>query len=303
MSNQGIKIHDTLTGFTRGSRIDRYWTRNGVEDFYRMFREGASLPKEAEKMVNNTALVSQKFHLRGFQFGNWLSLEDRFNYLAALYICLQDFNQVLQFKGHNLGLDHKLGISFGARGRSRAQAHFESHSNIINITRYARFDRYPAPKEIRFVNTGGIGAFAHEYAHFIDYYLGGHYERVRSAFPLTAGRSLNSRRIPYEDKWILRNITEDILEKAYWKDPEKKLRSNYMKRLTRKASRDYWFRRNEVFARLFEQFIGHELQKKGIKNLFLTEQKYNSNYYLTPAELKEVSPLFRKFLAQVRTYF
>ncbi|MEQ9262674.1 MAG: LPD1 domain-containing protein [Owenweeksia sp.] len=300
---KGIKIQDTLTGFTRGSRVDRYWTREGVNDFYRMFRKGASLPKEAQKMVNNTEMVAQKFHLRGFQFGNWLSLEDRFNYLAALYICLLDFNRVLRFKGNNLGLDHKLGVSFGARGRSKAVAHFESWSNIINITRYARGDRYPASKDVRFVNSGGTGSFAHEYGHFLDYYLGGHYERERASFPLTAGVALSRKRIHYPDKWVLRNITEDILAKAYWKDEKKRVKSNYMVRLERKTDRDYFFRRNEVFARLFEQFTGQELQSKGINNLFLTEQKYNSTYYLTPQELKTISPLFRKFLKQVRTYF
>ncbi len=293
-----FRIQSTLENGDR-SRLDKYWNDRGFRGFYKKFRKGLDLPKSLQSLPNSTEVIEKKFHLRGFQFGNWLTIEDRFNYLAALYVCLYDLNKVLKFKNNNLGLDESLGISFGARGSSAALAHYEPNKKIINITRYKNISGIS--KLIRFINTGGVGALAHEYGHFLDYYFGANYEVTNNYFALSNGRSVSFKRIPYAKNLKMRNLMEDILEKAYWRKAN--VPSAYIKRIQNFSKREYFVRRNEIFARLFEQYIAYKLKQRGINNRFLTETKYSEKIYMKPSELKRVIPLFDKLIVEMRKYF
>lgn len=304
-----VKIEDTLKD-VGGSVYDDYWQQNGFKQFYKTFRKGVDLPKSYLVIADNSKKITQRYHLRGFQFGNWLTNEDRFNYLAAFFVCAYDLNKVLKFKNNNIGLDGALGISFGSRGRSTAAAHFESLTNIINITRYKKVIKHPltgrkvnVPKIKRFKFTGGVGAIAHEYGHFLDYEFGSKFETDNNYYALTNGRSIDRNPITYNNSKKMRNIVEEILSKAYWKDYSKKIKSNYIKRLEKVTDKDYFFRRNEIFARLFEQYIAYKLLKIGINNSFLVQTKYNENIYMKNSELKEIVPLFDKLIREMRTYF
>ena len=301
-----MKIVDTLQP-EGGSRAERWWEDQGFVDLYKYFRKG-SIDNDLKKIADIRD-VSKVFHLKGYQFGNWVTHEDRFNYLAALAVCLFDLNRVLKFKNNNLGLDKTLGVAFGARGVKGALAHYEPATKIINMTRYyeaSRFDK-PTEKKVRFVFSGGVGSFAHEYGHFLDYYFGAKGEPHTRNYALTNGRSTDPRRITYDRKKMpMRFIVEDILEKAYW-DPSKTQDSSYIKRIRKEIpSRhylDYFLRRNEIFARLFEQYIGYKLQQMKLTNIFLTKRKYHSVQYMTPTEMKAIVPLFDKLLVEMRKYF
>jgi len=301
-----MKIVDTLE-LEGGSRAERWWEDQGFVDLYKYFRKG-SIDNDLRK-IEDIRDVSKVFHLKGYQFGNWVTHEDRFNYLAALAVCLFDLNRVLKFKNNNLGLNKTLGVAFGARGVKGALAHYEPASKIINMTRYYEANRFDKPlaKKVRFVFSGGVGSFAHEYGHFLDYYFGARGEPHASIHALTDGRSTNPARITYDRKKMpMRYLVEDILEKAYW-DASKKGDSNYVKRIRKaipsKHYLEYFLRRNEIFARLFEQYIGYKLQKMKLTNIFLTKRKYHSVQYMTPTEMKAVVPLFDKLLIEMRKYF
>lgn len=301
------KIQDSLK--VGDSRFDRYWQEEGFSEFYRQFRRGVKLPKSYTGIANSSEKVIKKYHLKGFQFGNWLTNDDRYNYIAAFFVCAYDLNKILKFKNSNIGLDGRLGVAFGARGYKGAVAHYESNTRVINITRYKKYIKdffgnvIPVPKESKFKLTGGVGAVAHEYGHFLDYVFGSDFETHSSVYSLTNGRSTNRNRIKYTASKKLRNTAEDILELAYWKNPAKKVKSNYIKRIEEFTDKDYFFRRNEIFARLFEQYIGYKLSRIGIKNEFLTFTKYNEKIYLKPSELKAVAPLFDELIKEMRTYF
>lgn len=177
-----IKIMDTLGGESIGtSRMEAWWKGKGFTAIYKGFRKG-TVPAVFLKQIIDVRKVEKLFKLRGFQFGNWVNNEDRFNYLAALGICLFDLNKVLKFKGNNLGLDNTLGVAFGARGQRGALAHYEPRTHIINMTRYYDADKWikPPSKAVRFVVSGGVGSFAHEYGHFLDYFFG---SRVETTTP------------------------------------------------------------------------------------------------------------------------
>jgi hypothetical protein len=296
-----IKIEDTLKGDNR-SRLEKYWASAGFEKIYKEFRKG-TLPETFKNQIKDVRDVSKVFNLKGYQFGNWVSNEDRFNYLAALGICFYDLNQVLKFKGNNLGLNKNLGVAFGARGKSRALAHYEPGTNVINMTRYKNANpANPVKKEVRFVNSGGVGAFAHEYGHFLDYFFGSRVEPHSSTFSLSGGSSMNTKELVYKKKdYPIRYEMERIMQMAYFDAQGKP--SAYFKRLDRLKARTYYLQRTEIFARLFEQYIAYKLREKKISNSFLTQSKYETLVYMTPREFKRVVPVFDQLLIRMRMAF
>jgi len=299
-----IKITDTLGEEKRGtSKIEAWWGGKGFTAIYKQFRKGA-IPAVFLKQIEDVRNVEKLFKLRGFQFGNWVNNEDRFNYLAAFGICLFDLNKVLKFKGNNLGLDKTLGIAFGARGQRGAVAHYEPPHHIINMTRYYDADRFDAPvsKAVRFVHSGGVGSFAHEYGHFLDFFFGSRVETT-TIYSLSDGSSTSPTRIKYDKKkFPIRYAMEDLLEVAYW-DASKKKPSTFLKRIKDYSNKPYFVQRAEIFARLFEQYIAYKLKQNGIANSFLTSTKYTRVVYMTPTELKRVVPYFDRLLVLMRTAF
>ena len=313
LKKSNIKIEDTV--ILSDSRVHRYWDSTGFQDFYKNFRKGLALPKTLENSADSPEIIQKTFKLRGFQFGNWLSNEDRYNYLAACYICLYDLNTVLKFKQSNLGLDKELVISFGSRGSSGALAHYEPRTNTINMTRYKRMDTInrqrmnlgQAPLELtkleRFIYTGGAGSFAHEYGHFLDYYFGSRYDVSPKSWSLTFGDSTNTTRINWPASNKLRVLTEDLMQKIFWKNEKLKTPSLYMARLEKSVKGEYFFKRNEIFARAFEQYILYKLTNIGIYNTFLKKKKYLAAVYIPEKEFKGVVPYFDRLVEGMRSYF
>lgn len=300
-----IKITDTLGGEKIGvSKMEAWWKGKGFQDIYKEFRKGA-VPSVLLNKIKDVRKVEQLFCLRGFQFGNWVNNEDRFNYLAALGICLYDLNKVLKFKANNLGLGGALGVAFGARGQRGALAHYEPKTNIINMTRYYDADRFVKPKSkaIRFVESGGVGSFAHEYGHFLDFFFGSRIEPHARYYSLTNGKSTNPNRIDYDQKkYPIRYAMENLLEVAYW-DKSKTKPSTFVKRITNFSKKPYYVQRAEMLARMFEQYVAYKLKQSGVSNSFLTDTKYTSAVYMTSAELKKVVPLFDRLLILMRGRF
>lgn len=300
-----IKITDTLEGAKTGvSKMEAWWRGQGFTAIYKEFRKG-SLPSVFLNKIKDVRNVQKVFNLRGFQFGNWVSNEDRFNYLAGLGICLYDLNKVLKFKANNLGLDKTLGVAFGARGQRGAAAHYEPQTNIINMTRYYDASRFKEPKSkaVRFVHSGGVGVFAHEYGHFLDFFFGSRIEPHNKYYSLSNGSSTNPVRIVYDKKkYPIRYAMENLLEAAYW-DANKTKPSTFIKRIEAFSNKPYYVERTEVLARLFEQYIAYKLKQLGVSNSFLTSTKYTRAVYMTPTELKKVVPLFDKLLILMRTKF
>lgn len=310
MKEKLVKIQDSFND--KKSAADLYWSSAELQRFYRKFRSPMILPKSYFEDTNSIERVQKRYQLRGFQFGNWVTNEDRYDYLAAFYICLFDMQKVLKFKNNNIGLSGSLGVALGSRGVPQALAHYEPNNVVINISRYKREDvlkkefemigkKPPTtiPKDVRFFNTGGIGSFAHEYGHFLDGEFGRFIEPVAKMPWLTGNsRSVSKSRIEYPAKFRMRNIVEDIFETLFWKNGKK---TNFHLRLLETKS-EYLNYRQEVFARLFEQYIFEKLQKIGIKNKFMTKPKYQRAYYLRPSEIKSVIPLIDQLIVEMRKH-
>lgn len=295
----GLKISDTNQSITVGSRADLYWRKTDIGQFYKLLRPKLILPAELSD-ANRIDKILNYFKIDSVGFGNWVTIEDRINYINAMTIAFYDLNKVLRFN-RNMGLNKNLSISFGARGMGRASAHYEPDSRIINITRYK--DGL-IPKEIRFIATGGVGAFAHEYGHFLDYFFGTHMEKYKMSAALTNGRSISTK--PTGINMPMRIIVDKILSGIIYKSTGTDF-SNYYNRLRKLVGEvpqygDYFIRRNEIFARAFEVYVMYELKLQGITNKFLTDTKYDERYNLKESEIITLVPLFEKLLVEMRKY-
>lgn len=294
---KSLKVNDSTHDISHGSRADVFWRSNPMFPYYKKLRPGIELPKLL-KGQNNLEFLHQKFKVKALGFGNWVSIEDRHNYVNSLIISLYDLNKILQFNS-NLGIDNLLSVTFGARGMSKALAHYEPGNKIINITRYSRGDE---PKVLRFMSTGGVHSFTHEYGHFLDYFAGEYLDKDNDYFALTGGRLTTTKRL--EAGGSIRMLMDKLLENLIWADYLKKY-STYYERLKRTVDNlpglgDYFIRRNELFARAWEVYINYELESKGITNHFLSKPKYGREVYPTATEIKPLVPIFRELVAKIR---
>ncbi len=288
---------------------DKYWKERGIEKVMQphsdKFRRGTRMPSNYK--FNNMDFLQRYYNLKGFEFGNWLSQQDRENYLTGLGISLFDLHQILEFSPKRIGLEGRLSVAFGARGRGRALAHFEFNTWTINLTRYSRpqpvEDRSPRFKRANLMLIdGGVGSFAHEYGHALDYFGGmkqggGHY----STNSMSGDDSVDPR---FNDELLktknLRGLMERLMYKILWKNATDW--SDYYKRLRSATNKKYYRQRNEIFARAFEVYVQYKLKKSRAKNMFLNKIKYNSKYYLTMDEMRKIEPEFDSLIRALRKY-
>ncbi len=295
---------------TSKSRADNYWEGKAKVVFTpnnKQIRSGSDIPKTYQ--YDNIEFIENHYNLKSIEFGNWLSQQDRKNYLAGLGLALYDLTSILGFNPKSLSLKKKITVAFGARGRGSALAHFESDTFAINITRYKRpakgstlrpsFDRTKL-----LIAGGGVGSFAHEYGHALDYFGGTFVERhVGGA--LSDGRSLRIR----PNKTLINkngsgvgSLMERLLYKIIWKSDNK--HSSYYSRLLANKKKlgltGYFFRRNELFARAFESYVHYKMAKKRYKNIFLAETKYDPRIYLMPGEIKGLEKEFDALVSGIK---
>ncbi|MEO6303254.1 MAG: LPD1 domain-containing protein, partial [Bacteroidia bacterium] len=209
-------------------------------------------------------------------------------------IALFDLHKALGFAPTKIGLKKKIAIAFGARGRGSAVAHFEPGSFTINLTRYKR-PRKLANRPAHFdrvkllLHGGGVGSFAHEYGHALDYYGALKVERGNT-FTLSGDKNTNPKPTAHLKQNTLKGLMERLLNKIFWKTPDKY--SDYYTRLLKATKQKYFKQRNEIFARAFEVYVQYKLAKKKHVNIFLNEVKYDKDFYLTLNEMKKIEKEF-----------
>lgn len=101
--------------------------------------------------------LKNTFGFRGGEYGNWLTDKDRQASLNMSFNALCDLANILGIPRSDISLpDEKgnLAIAYGARGISKAAAHFEPAKNVINLTKM-----------------NGAGCLAHEWAHALDHHI------------------------------------------------------------------------------------------------------------------------------------
>lgn len=303
-----LVIQDSDPGVSLGSRAEQFWKEKDFQKFYLTLRPGLKLPS-ALNGVNGVPYVVKTYNLAGIGFGRWLTNEDKFNYTNALYIALYDFRKVLGF-GANIGLG-ALNVTFGARGRGKAMAHYESGSQTINITRYSRDAKDGYGQGRAFVNSGGISAFAHEYGHFLDYFAGTYFEKSANVVALSGGRTVSSsRQHGNQYRSSLKCIMDDLMDTLIWENRKRNKHTKFYANLLKVLEADdkkgvYWIRRNEIFARFMEVYTEMILSRTKVKNKLLigTLKYYEVAGVYPPLHLVErAAPLMKKFLGRFKEY-
>lgn len=290
-------------------KIDTYWRNEGMEVVFKAddpkVRSGAKVPETYQ--YTSPKFIEKYYKLSGIEFGNWLSQQDRFNYVTGLGLALFDLHKALGFKPEQIGINERLSVAFGARGRGKARAHFEWGTFAINLTRYSRPEKLKSrPHTFKRVDLilkdGGVGSFAHEYGHALDFFGGMHVASEKGdSFSLSGDNDTNPKpNMALLKQNTLRGLMEKLLFKINWKTQNQ--RSNYYARLSQVAKTDYYFERCEIFARAFEVYVHYKLNKHKYYNAFLNKTKYRQGLYLTFAEMKAIEKDFDALINAIKKH-
>lgn len=303
-----------------GGRQDEYWKFNRpviqFEPRNARVRKGAALPSTLQ--LDNEHSLIEFFALRGVEYGQWLTQQDRVNYLAGCALAMHDLATVLNFSSKQIGLFGILSVAFGARGRGKALGHFEPGTFAINLTRFKRpakvkFRKHDYDRSEQMHFSGGIGTFCHEFGHALDYFAGRFIEPAPYSIKgkernLWLSLSFHRSVRIHPDKELMKKNTlrakmERLLNKIIWKSPG--VHTDYYERVLLTTSvlelnTDYWIQRNELFARAFEVYVLHKMHQRGWFNMFLQKLKYNSPMYMTGIEFQAVEKEFDALIAGLR---
>lgn len=285
------KITDTSNAINAGGRAEKWWKGKPVKS------RSSSWTRNQDDVDLQSIL--QRYNLKGFEFGNWLNNNERYDRVLACEDSLAELSKIIGSK--NLGIESLVGIAFGARGMSKAAAHYEPGYNMINITKM-----------------DGDGCLAHEYGHALDYNLGKYVDQNKRYNYLSGGRSV-LKTLTGNQGGNLRNTMNELVDKAssmlnvrldeyldkkFGKNPKEE----NMRRAKAGMQRSfmYWRYRHEIFARLFEQCCCYKLKQKQRSDMFLTSSwafytKSNAALFYWPeAEFKKLLPKMDKLIREVK---
>ncbi|EOO9126566.1 LPD38 domain-containing protein [Escherichia coli O157:H7] len=202
---------------------------------------------------------SDAFGFRGVQFGNYVESPRRQADLNRAYDSLHDLADVLNVPTKALSLNGRLGLAFGARGKSKAAAHYEPGEVAINLTK-----------------GNGPGALAHEWFHSLDNYFG-RYD-VSTDGKITSGgdymtEAQRAGRVFKDGRYV--DAEYPVRQEVYdaFKGVMKAINSSDMlrrsERLDGVRSKPYWSTDVEMAARAFERYVQDKARMAGVENDYL----------------------------------
>ncbi|EKS2904695.1 hypothetical protein QBO78_001393 [Escherichia coli] len=202
---------------------------------------------------------SDAFGFRGVQFGNYVESSRRQADLNRAYDSLHDLADVLNVPTKALSLNGRLGLAFGARGKSKAAAHYEPGEVAINLTK-----------------GNGPGALAHEWFHSLDNYFG-RYD-VSTDGKITSGgdymtEAQRAGRVFKDGRYV--DAEYPVRQEVYdaFKGVMKAINSSDMlrrsERLDGVRSKPYWSTDVEMAARAFERYVQDKARMAGVENDYL----------------------------------
>lgn len=221
---------------------------------------GKNLSKITANPNTATDHLVSHFKMRGVQWGNSVTDDERQHHAARTVEALTDLSDILGLHPEDIALNGKLGLAIGARGRAGALAHYEPDTDVINLTR-----------------NSGVGSLAHEWGHAFDHSIGLETKTFGNAFMSEHGDEYYDR-----DKQMGVKRTNDPrymamkdLRKA-WSDSgyRSRLRTELQAKvnagtMTAKRASGYWSSGLEIFARTFERYAQRKLESAGRKNTYL----------------------------------
>ena len=285
------KLYDTER-IARHGRVEQAWIGTRLGKIYASQRQGPDFPEAFKKRLIDPRKMEDYFSLHGFEYGNWLTQEDRWTYYLGAVSALYDLTRLVGFEDSQAGLGGLISLAFGARGKSKALAHFEPRSWAINLTRYKRGAGKTAGRFL--ADNTGVGSLGHEWAHALDHYLG----RMVMKGDFNYGSHIGET-----TKWTDARLNKLWLKLMRAMVGTRDALSSYHARVKKVVNESsifgpYWLRRHELFARAFEAWLSLEGERKGRKNPFLNQNKYTSQMYPTPEEVKQFAGPLKTMLEE-----
>lgn len=215
----------------------------------------------------------KEYSLRAVQFGNWMDYGDRADHFIALVQALNHLSRILGTK--NLGYNANMSIAIGARGRSKALAHFEPLRDVINLTK----------------EKGGH-SFAHEYGHAIDFMSGKFFSKTTNIYSLSDAHSTSTSESNGRTDEV-RNLMKIVIDGV--RSGERY--NDLVKWSKEKGSYAYWCNNTEIWARTFAQWVALQCQEKKIKDTVLSAAIDDGTIdNVTVKELKALAPYIKKLV-------
>lgn len=303
------KFVDVKVEFSQNSRVYNYWSRRGFIDFYKTITNSKHVLKEQYFKEQPEKVLIDQFALNNLEFGNWVTVEWRYNYIFATIISFLDLNYVLKFKANKVGLE-VLNLAYGARGAGKALGHYEPFSNTINITRFHRKDKEgykgvetdPSLSLHLFSTTGGMGSLAHEYGHFLDRNYGTMLDLQSGSFWREVVLDYTPDQLKPKPENYFHILLNAIINDEKTGNRREWFKNMYeaVKEKEKKGIGNYWLRATEIFARSFEVYVSMKLEDLKVKNKLLTKLKYERVVYPDKTTIRKCYPLFEKILKEVR---
>lgn len=244
-------------------------------------RDVGAVTKDPKKAVKH---LVDEFGMRGVQWGNSVTDDERSHHAAKTVEALTDLADVTGLHPKDIAIDGKLGLAIGARGRGGASAHYEPESKVINLTR-----------------KNGAGTIAHEWGHAFDHWLADHrsgdYMSERNHLTGTSGesgmgaafKSWKSASAEYKNR-LHGALRQAVREKL----------------VSQKKAEEYWNSGREVFARAFERYVSMKLKNDDRENTYLSgfsDSLGNETFaslWPNDSETKAMTPAFDKIFEEYR---
>jgi hypothetical protein len=282
---------DKVTGVQRGGA-----TINAADLYVkRAVRTGGRSLGVDDSPAGFTTVLANRLGMRGLQFGNSVTDDERAHHLRKTAEAMVDLADVTGLPDRAMSLDGQLGLAFGARGKGRAAAHYEPGTKVINITR-----------------KNGVGTLAHEWGHALDDFIGQQTPRGQSRMRADPAYLSEQTSGLY---WDRNGGTKSQADNPVWKamDSVRKAIDDTDYRFTLKeglegygikagsAQYSYWTSGREVFARTFERYVQHKLRSKGQENTYLSGLGGESPLWPNKEQIAKMAPALDELMKAVGT--
>lgn len=271
----GTKSTRAKAGFSELAQYVSSAERKGGKDVSQHTTSGEKAAKH----------LGENYGLRGVQWGNSLTDEERKHHAVKTVEAFTDLADVLGLKPEDVSLGGHVALGVGSRGKGGTAATYWPDKKFINLNR-----------------SSGVGTLAHEWGHAFDHSLAD-FSRSGMGFE-DFSRSHNGTYSSPEHRDYhpaMKGLREAMESSGY----KKRLIGELQKSVNRgdisatKANK-YWLNDAEMFARSFERHVQDKLEGRGQKNTYLAGLSSGGGLWPTPEETAHMAPHFDKLFAAFR---